>query len=191
LQPNNHSVELGEYHLSKVRFPGKVTDQSRLSISELVLRSLGIGLNAARANGRWTSEDLANMSFNFAIFGLLGVMNSVFYQMQAHWFGSSRSPGVLAAKTLVDQFVYTPFLSNPMQTLAFLWKSEQFSFRRMGEKMRQFRQFYVLTVLPVLVSNWLFWIPMVVLIYCFPTLAPIAPGNIGVCYLEHVTHSLS
>jgi hypothetical protein len=27
----------------------------------------------------------------------------------------------------------------------------------------------VLTVLPVLVSNWLFWIPMVVLIYCFPT----------------------
>jgi hypothetical protein len=75
----------------------------------------------------------------------------------------------LAAKTLVDQFLYTPFLSNPMQTLAFLWKSEQFSFRRTVEKMRQFRQFYVLTVLPVLVSNWLFWIPMVVLIYCFPT----------------------
>ena len=43
------------------------------------------------------------------------------------------------------------------------------SFRRTVEKMRQFRQFYVLTVLPVLVSNWLFWIPMVVLIYCFPT----------------------
>jgi hypothetical protein len=120
-------------------------------------------------NGRWTSEDLANMSFNFAVFGLLGVMNSVFYQMQAQWFGSGRSPGVLAAKTLVDQFLYTPFLSNPMQTLAFLWKSEQFSFRRTVEKMRRFRQFYVLTVLPVLVSNWLFWIPMVVLIYCFPT----------------------
>jgi hypothetical protein len=35
--------------------------------------------------------------------------------------------------------------------------------------MRQFRQFYLIIVLPVLVSNWLFWIPMVVLIYCFPT----------------------
>jgi hypothetical protein len=69
------------------------------------------------------------MSFNFAVFGLLGVMNSVFYQMQAHWFGAGRSPGILATKTLVDQFLYTPFLSNPMQTLAFLWKSEQFSFR--------------------------------------------------------------
>jgi hypothetical protein len=90
-------------------------------------------------------------------------------QMQAHWFGAGRSPGILATKTLVDQFLYTPFLSNPMQTLAFLWKSEQFSFRRTVEKMRQFRQFYVLTVLPVLVSNWLFWIPMVLLIYCFPT----------------------
>jgi hypothetical protein len=97
------------------------------------------------------------------------MMNSVFYELQAHWFGVGRSPGTLATKTLVDQFLYTPFVSNPMQTLAFLWKSEQFSLRRTVEKMRQFRQFYLLTVLPVLVSNWLFWIPMVVLIYCFPT----------------------
>jgi hypothetical protein len=126
---HNHSVELGEYHLSEVKFPGKVADQSRLGISELVLRSFRLGLNAARANFL----------------------------------------PALAAKTLVDQFLYTPFLSNPMQTLAFLWKSEQFSLQRTVEKMRQFRQFYVLTVLPVLMSNWLFWIPMVVLIYCFPT----------------------
>lgn len=229
-----HSVEIGAHHLSKVKFPETVADQSKLSISELVLRSLRLGSAAARANfvpallvqalmgalvvsyfylpaakpifgvltdwnvhggllfsfvamgitvgglteifgvylhknGRWTGEDLANMSFNFVIFGLLGVMNSVFYQLQAHWFGAGRSLGILAAKTLVDQFLYTPFLSNPIQTLAFLWKSEQFSFRRTVEKMRQFRQFYALTVLPVLVSNWLFWIPMVVLIYCFPT----------------------
>jgi len=26
-----------------------------------------------------------------------------------------------------------------------------------------------MTVLPVLVSNWCFWIPMSILIYCFPT----------------------
>ena len=43
-----HSVEFGEYHLSKVKFPGKVADQSTLS--ELVLRSLRLGLNAARTN---------------------------------------------------------------------------------------------------------------------------------------------
>jgi hypothetical protein len=231
---NRHSVKIGGYHLSRVKFPAQAADESRLGISELVLRSVRLGLNAARANfapavlvqllmlslvisyfylpaakpifevltdwnvqgglffsffamgitvggiteifsvylhkrGRWTGEDLANMSFNFVIFGLLGVMNSIFYQLQAHLFGTGRSLEVLAAKTLVDQFVYTPFLSNPTQTLAFLWRSEQFSFRRTVEKMRQFRQFYVLTVLPVLVSNWLFWIPMVVLIYCFPT----------------------
>ncbi|MBV8216431.1 MAG: hypothetical protein JOZ08_24700 [Verrucomicrobia bacterium] len=228
------SVKIGRYHLSKVKFPARAADQPSLGTSELVLRSLRLGLNAARANfapavliqllmlslvisyfylpavkpifgvltewnvqgglffsffamgitvggiteifsvylhknGRWTGEDLANMSFNFVVFGLLGVMNSVFYQIQAYLFGTGRSVEVLAAKTLVDQFVYTPFLSNPTQTLAFLWRSEQFSFRRTVEKMRQFRQFYVLTVLPVLVSNWLFWIPMVVLIYCFPT----------------------
>jgi hypothetical protein len=231
---HEHSVKIGAYHLSKVKFPARVADESRLGISELVLRSLRLGLNAARANfapavlvqllmlslvisyfylpaarpifrvltdwnvqggllfsffamgitvgglteifsvylhknGRWTGEDLANMSFNLVVFGLLGVMNSVFYQLQAQLFGTGRSLEILAAKTLVDQFVYTPFLSNPTQTLAFLWRSEEFSFRRTVEKMRHFRQFYVLTVLPVLVSNWLFWIPMVVLIYCFPT----------------------
>ena len=29
-------------------------------------------------NGRWTLEDLWNMIFNFLVFGLLGVMNSLF-----------------------------------------------------------------------------------------------------------------
>lgn len=196
---HGHSVHVGQYHLSKVKFPGQAVDQSRLSISKLVVRRLRLGLNAARVNfapavlvqllmaalvlsyfylpiakpifgtltdwnvhggllfsfvamgttvgvlteifsvylhknRRWTSEDLTNICFNFVIFGFLGVMNSLFYQLHAHWFGAGRSPGVLATKTLVDQFVYTPFLSNPMQTLAFLWRSEQFSLQRTVDK---------------------------------------------------------
>jgi hypothetical protein len=131
-------------------------------------------------NGRWTLEDLWNMIFNFLVFGLLGVMNSLFYQLQAHWFGTGRSPGILATKTFVDQFLYTPFLSNPFQTLAFLWKSEQFSLRQTVEKMQHFRQFYLVTVLPVLVTNWCFWIPMAVLIYCFPTSLQLPLGILAV-----------
>ena len=130
--------------------------------------------------GRWTLEDLWNMIFNFLVFGLLGVMNSLFYQLQAHWFGTGRSPGILATKTFVDQFLYTPFLSNPIQTLAFLWKSEQFSLRQTVEKMQHFRQFYLVTVLPVLVTNWCFWIPMAVLIYCFPTSLQLPLGILAV-----------
>jgi hypothetical protein len=131
-------------------------------------------------NGRGTVEDCWNMAFNFFVFGLLGAMNGLFYQLQAHWFGAGRFPATLATKTLVDQFLYTPFLSNPMQTLAFLWKSEQFSFRQTVQKMQHFRQFYLLTVLPVLVSNWGFWIPMAVLIYCFPTSLQLPLGILAV-----------
>jgi hypothetical protein len=120
-------------------------------------------------NGRWTREDLVNIIFNFLVFGLLGVMNSGLYQLQAQWFGSGRSLGTLAMKTSVDQFIYTPFLANPVQTLAFLWKAEDFSLRRLASKLSHFKQLYVITVLPVLVSNWCFWIPMSALIYCFPT----------------------
>ena len=239
------SVEAGAHHLSKVKFPTTVADQSRLDILELFLRSLRLGLAATRANlvpallvqalmvglvgsyfylpaakpifevltdwnvhggllfsflamgitvgglteifgvylhkdGRWTVEDFWNMAFNFLVFGLLGAMNSLFYQLQAQWFGAGRSPAILATKTLVDQFLYTPFLTNPTQTLAFLWKSEQFSFRHTLEKMQHFRQFYLLTVLPVLVSNWCFWIPMAVLIYCFPTSLQMPLGILAV-----------
>lgn len=120
-------------------------------------------------DGRWGREDLVNMAFNFLVFGILGVMNSLLYQLQAHWFGSGRSFGTLASKTFVDQFLYTPFIANPFQTLTFLWRSEGFSFENTAIKLFHLKQFYVITVLPVLVSNWCFWIPMAVLIYCFPT----------------------
>jgi hypothetical protein len=130
--------------------------------------------------GRWSREDLVNMAFNFLVFGLLGVMNSGLYQLQAHWFGAGRSLGTLARKTFVDQFLYTPFLSNPCQTLAFLWKAERFSFRRTVGNLGHFKQFYVITVLPVLVSNWCFWIPMSALIYCFPTTLQLPLGILAV-----------
>src|SRR5271165_5695080 len=43
------SVEAGEHHLSRVKFP-TVADQSKLNILELFLRSLRLGLAATRAN---------------------------------------------------------------------------------------------------------------------------------------------
>jgi hypothetical protein len=45
-----HLVEVGAHHLSKVKFPDAVVAQSKLSIPELVLRSLRLGSAAARAN---------------------------------------------------------------------------------------------------------------------------------------------
>jgi hypothetical protein len=88
--------------------------------------------------------------------------------------------GTLTLKTLVDQFIYTPFLSNPFQTLAFLWKAGHFSFRSAMAKLSHFKQLYVLTVLPVLVSNWCFSIPMSALVYCFPTTLQLPLGNLAV-----------
>jgi hypothetical protein len=130
--------------------------------------------------GRWSRENLVNLVFNFMVFGLLGVMNSGLYQLQAQWFGAGRSWETLVRKTLVDQFIYTPFLSNPCQTLAFLWKAEGFSFRSTVENLSDFKQFYLMTVLPVLTSNWCFWIPMSVLIYCFPTTLQLPLGILAV-----------
>jgi hypothetical protein len=118
------------------------------------------------------------------------MMNSVFYQLQAHWFGVGRSPGTLATKTLVDQFLYTPFLSNPMQTLAFLWKSEQFSLSTDGRKDA--------AIPAILCTNRAagFGVQLAFLDsdggsdLLLPDFAAIAPGNFGVRYLELVNRGL-
>src|SRR5260370_37887472 len=53
-------------------------------------------------------------------------------------------------------------------------------FEKTVDKMQHIQQFYVLTVLPVLVSNWCIRIPMVVLIYCFPTSLQLPLGILAV-----------
>ncbi|MGJ8655296.1 MAG: hypothetical protein ACSHX6_02510 [Akkermansiaceae bacterium] len=117
---------------------------------------------------RWTRANTGNAVFNLLMFGFLGVLQSYFYALQATLFGMGSSWKVLVPKVLFDQFVWTVFLANPYQTILYLWKNKGFSFKRVGEQMSPFRQFWGTQILPVLITNWAFWIPMVSIIYCFP-----------------------
>lgn len=117
---------------------------------------------------RWTRSNSLNAVFNLTIFGILGVIQSYFYLLQVHLFGSGTSWQVLIPKVLFDQFVWTVFLANPYQTILYLWKNQGFSFRKVAAQMRPFKPFWGTQILPVLITNWAFWIPMVAIIYCFP-----------------------
>ncbi len=140
--------------------------------------SLGMGLSVgilveavkvlASSNRRWTRENTINATFNFAVFGLMGLTHHYRYAFQNDMFGAGNSFPELASKVAFDQFIWTVLIANPYQAVCFLWKNHGFSIRAVRDRMFPFRTFWGTQMLPVLISNWAFWIPMAFIIYYFP-----------------------
>jgi hypothetical protein len=157
-------------------FSGLVQVQERLGI---LFPSIGMGLSvgllvelvkvALSNERRWTRANTVNALFNFAVFGLMGVTHYYRYPFQNRMFGAGNSLDVLAAKVAFDQFVWTVIIANPYQAVAYLWKNSHFSWRAVGRRMSPFRTFWGTQMLPVLIANWAFWIPMAFMIYSFPS----------------------
>ncbi|MCE0521484.1 MAG: hypothetical protein LV480_01060 [Methylacidiphilales bacterium] len=117
--------------------------------------------------GRWSARHLGDMGFKFAFFFINGSVVYEFYCRQAVWFGEGVTWSVLLPKVLVDQFIFTIVWAMPFQSLAFRWQALRFSGKRLWKEMN--RAFVTERMLPVLMTNWMFWIPGTVLIYSMPT----------------------
>ena len=149
--------------------------QSKLG---LLFPFLGMGLSVGilaeavkvsiSSERRWTRTNTSNALFNLGIFGVLGVIQNYFYLLQTGLFGSGTAWHVLLPKVLIDQFVWTVFFANPYQAILYIWKNQGFDWHKVAAQMRPFKPFWGTKILPVLITNWAFWIPMVAIIYCFP-----------------------
>ncbi|MDQ8206966.1 hypothetical protein QEH52_05560 [Coraliomargarita sp. SDUM461003] len=148
-------------------FLGRLFPFLGMGLSVGVLAELVRILSAGKKS--WARANTVNAGFNLLVFGVLGLLQGVFYQQQTLWFGEGQDFRTLASKVLVDQFGWTVFFANPYQTILFIWKENQFKFSRVWQSMRPFKSFWGMRVLPVLITNWAFWIPMVSIIYSFPS----------------------
>jgi hypothetical protein len=119
-----------------------------------------------RDGGRWNGSHLENMAFRFVVFFISGAVVGKFYEWQAIWFGNGTSWRVLLPKVLVDQFVYSVFWSTPYQTITFRWQALRYSGSRLWKELDG--NFVIERMLPVVVTNWMFWIPGVILVYSMP-----------------------
>lgn len=128
-----------------------------------------------RDGGRWNATHLENMVFRFVVFFISGLIVSQFYEYQAVWFGDGLSWRVLLPKVLVDQFAFSVFWSTPYQTLTFRWQALRYSGSRLWNGLDG--NFVIERMLPVLVTNWMFWIPGVTLVYSMPLILQM-PVNI-------------
>jgi hypothetical protein len=116
--------------------------------------------------GRWTRPHREGAVFKFILFFISGGIVYEFYRLQAFMFGDSAAAVVVLKKLLVDQFCYTPFWSVPTQSIALRWLALHYSGRELGRELRG--GFLLDRMLPALVTNWTFWIPVMTMIYCMP-----------------------
>jgi hypothetical protein len=120
--------------------------------------------------GQWKRKNLLDAAFMFVIIGLGGLAADRLYALQNHLFGTDLTPLIIIQKVLFDQFLYAPLIIAPYMAFVFEWRDARFSFRTLWS---QRHGLYTRRVIPFLLTNWSFWIPMTIIIYSMPALLQI------------------
>jgi hypothetical protein len=113
-------------------------------------------------------ENLSSLAFGSCFWGLMAVVVDSLYRGQALLFGSEVDFATVLKKTLVDQFLFTPFVSIPLTVVVFEWRRAGYNFASVSRSLNV--GFYRRKVLPAVVSGLGFWLPVVILVYCLPPL---------------------
>lgn len=111
------------------------------------------------------AEWLKKSLFTGLVYGLLASQVDVFYQLQAMWFGTGVSPGTILIKTFVDMGIVAPLWFVPFTVAFFEGRRAGF-----GAAISVWRwPVYRRKVVPALLPNWAFWIPVLFCVYALPT----------------------
>lgn len=111
--------------------------------------------------------------FNLAFFAVNGIAVDGLYRTAARLFGNDAQLSTVIEKIAFDQLVFTPTWSA-LALMLFLARRRGWSWRRTRAELGQdgvegfVRGFLGARVLPLLVSNWCFWIPIVAIVYALP-----------------------
>lgn len=151
-------AQLGEWkRAGGIWFAGIAT-----AIAGVVLPELAQALSGDRRR-----PDLGDLIFRLGFFAVNGIIVSYFYQFQGFLFGHSNAWQVIVKKMLFDQLVFTTFVMVPFVAMVFTWQAGHFRWAPLREELRN--GFLFRKVVPVLLPNWAFWIPMVLCIYSLPS----------------------
>jgi hypothetical protein len=125
---------------------------------------------AAQRDGATLRGRGGEIAFNVAFFAFNGVVVDRLYDVEALLFGADARGATVAAKVAFDQFVFTPPWLV-LITALYLWRRLGFSWGRTRVALGRggfLRGFVRQRVLPLLLPDWFFWIPMVSVVYAFP-----------------------
>ncbi|HET6151105.1 MAG TPA: hypothetical protein VFH68_26450 [Polyangia bacterium] len=108
---------------------------------------------------------VAEVLFNTAFFAVNGAVIDGLYRAEARIFGDDARVATIAAKIAFDQLVFTPLWSSVIAAV-FLFRRRGFSWAATRPALRP--SFFRARVLPLLLPNFCFWIPIVAVVYALP-----------------------
>jgi len=108
---------------------------------------------------------VAEVLFNTAFFAINGAVIDGLYRTEARIFGDDARVATIVAKIAFDQFLFTPLWSSVIAAL-FLFRRRSFSWAATRPALRA--GFFRARVVPLLVPNFCFWIPIVAVVYALP-----------------------
>ena len=115
---------------------------------------------AFRIAGRSTE-----LLFNLVFFAFNGVVVDRFYYFLSVVLGNQATVGTVISKVACDQFLFSPTWL-PLIIAIFAWRQANFSIAGTAAALKG--NFYRRRVIPLLLPNWAFWMPMTTVIYALP-----------------------
>lgn len=116
-----------------------------------------------------------------AFWAYKGFEVDLFYRTLAHLFGEGHDLATIATKTLVDEFIYCPFLAVPVSVIVYEWVQSHFATAELAADLRA-PGWIKRRMLPLLISTWSVWVPAVSIIYALPTSLQLPLQNLVLCF---------
>ena len=120
-------------------------------------------------------ERLIHVPILVAFWAYRGAEIDLLYRLQEWAWGE----GMLAGKVFVDQGIYVMGWAVPSMVVMLLFKDSGYSIGRTRRELG--RRWYRTRCLPILVVNWVVWLPAVAVIYSLPLGLRIPVMNLNVC----------
>ena len=124
-------------------------------------------------------EPMKHLPILVAFWAYRGAEIDLLYRLQNWAWGAERAAGPLVIKVLIDQGVYVMFWAIPTMVVMLLLKDCGYSLGRTRAELG--RRWYRSRCVPLLVVNWVVWVPVVMVIYSLPAGLQIPVMNINVC----------
>lgn len=141
---------------------------------------------ATRSHYTWRQGGLLTLFWSYK-----GIEIAAWYAFLAWSLGESAGARTIAAKAVIDQFIYCPVWAIPTTALFYIWCANRCDFRAVIADLRVPR-WYARSVLPMLCANLGVWLPIVCIIYALPTPLQLPLQNIVLCFftliLAHMSH---
>lgn len=137
----------------------------------MISSAIGAGLIPGvylMATGRAKSDQRGwlDLLYTSMIWATLMILVDYFYTFQDWFWGPGVDLQTLISKMLLDQFVFTPFLSIPYLSTGLRLRDLGYNVAALGRALRD--DYIIKVIIPMLVACWLTWIPGTLVIYALP-----------------------